>query len=38
MILNRYGYSALNGWDGNSIQLNAEGDTILAPQVGAGKK
>ena len=38
MILNRYGHSALNGWDGNSIQLNAEGDTILAPQVGAGKK
>lgn len=38
MILNRYGHSALNGWDGNSIQLNANGDTILAPQVGAGSK
>lgn len=38
MILNRYGHSALNGWDGNSIQLNANGDTILAPQIGAGKK
>ena len=38
MILNRYGHTALNGWDGNSIQLNANGDTILAPQIGAGKK
>lgn len=38
MILNRYGHNALNGWDGNSIQLNANGDTILAPQVGAGSK
>lgn len=38
MILNRYGHNALNGWDGNSIQLNANGDTILAPQIGAGKK
>ena len=38
MILNRYGHQALNDWDGNSIELNANGDTILAPQVGAGKK
>lgn len=38
MIINRYGHSALNNWDGNSIQLNANGDTILAPQIGAGKK
>jgi len=38
MILNRYGHTALNGWDGNSIQLNTNGDTILAPQVGAGSK
>lgn len=38
MIINRYGHAALNGWDGNSIQLNANGDTILAPQVGAGSK
>lgn len=37
--LNRYGHAALNDWDGNSIQLgNASGDTILAPQVGAGTK
>ena len=38
MIINRYGHAALNNWDGNSIQLNANGDTILAPQIGAGKK
>ena len=38
MILNRYGHAALNGWDGNSIQLNKEGNTILAPQIGAGHK
>lgn len=37
-LINKYGHNALNGWDGNSIQLNANGDTILAPQVGAGKK
>lgn len=38
MILNRYGHQALNGWDGNSIELNNEGNYILAPQIGAGKK
>ena len=38
MILNRYGHQALNDWDGNSIQLNGAGNTILAPQIGAGKK
>ena len=38
-ILNRYGHSALNKWDGNSIQLDADNKSmILAPQVGAGKK
>lgn len=39
--LNLYGHSALNGWNGNSIQLN-ENDNgkpiILTPQIGAGKK
>lgn len=39
MCLNRYGHQALNQWDGNSIQLDADGNTtILAPQMGAGKK
>jgi len=39
MMLNRYGHAALNDWDGNSIDIgNSSGDTILAPQVGAGSK
>ena len=43
MIINRYGHSALNNWDGNSIQLGQDEDgnstgTILAPQIGAGSK
>ena len=39
MIFNRYGHAALNDWDGNSIDLgNNNKSTILAPQVGAGKK
>jgi len=44
MYLNRYGHAALNEWDGNSIDLKLDSDgkptgsTILAPQVGAGKK
>ena len=39
MMLNRYGHAALNDWDGNSIDIgNTSGDTILAPQVGAGQK
>ena len=37
--LNRFGNEAINGWDGNSIDLGDEnGTTILAPQVGAGHK
>lgn len=38
LLLNKYGQSALNGWDGNSIDINNEGGFILAPQVGAGVK
>jgi hypothetical protein len=38
LYLNRYGMAALNGWDGNSIQIDEEGGFILSPQVGAGKK
>lgn len=37
-LINRYGNNAINGWDGNSIELGADTGTILAPQVGAGKK
>lgn len=39
MLLNRYENSAINGWDGNSIDLgNENGGMILAPQMGAGVK
>lgn len=37
-LLNRYGFSALNDWDGNSIELNKDEGMLLSPQVGAGKK
>ena len=38
-LLNTYGHSALNEWDGNSIRLDADGNTmLLAPQGGFGKK
>jgi hypothetical protein len=36
--LNKYGFSQLNDWDGNSIELNEDGGYILAPQMGAGSK
>ena len=38
MYFNRFGQEALNGWDGNSIQLDEEGGHIYSPQVGAGIK
>jgi hypothetical protein len=38
LYLNKFGYSALNGWDGNSIQINKEENYILSPQIGAGRK
>ena len=39
MLRNRFGNSAINGWDGNSVELgDGNGGTILAPQVGAGIK
>lgn len=38
-MLNRYGHSALNDWDGDSIDIGgSSGDIVLAPQVGAGTK
>lgn len=38
-LLNTYGHSALNSWDGNSISLDADGGTmLLAPQAGFGSK
>lgn len=39
MMRNRFENSAINGWDGNSVNLGGEnGGMILAPQVGAGIK
>lgn len=37
-LLNKYGLAELNGWDGNSIDINNEGGFILAPKMGAGRK
>lgn len=36
--LNRYGFSQLNEWDGNSIKIDENGGFILAPQLAAGVK
>lgn len=38
LYLNRYGLSAINGWDGNSVDISGDGGYILAPQIGAGQK
>ena len=41
LLLNKFGLSALNDWDGNSIQIknNTNGSNyILSPQMGAGTK
>lgn len=38
LMLNRYGNSAINGWDGNSVNIDKDGGFILVPQIGAGIK
>ena len=38
MSLNRYGLASLNAWDGNTVEINEEGNYIMAPQIGAGIK
>ena len=38
MYLNTFGNEAINGWDGTSLQLDNNKGTVLAPQIGAGKK
>lgn len=42
LLLNKFGLSALNDWDGNSIQIKDDDDGgsnyILSPQMGAGTK
>lgn len=37
-LLNKYGLSHINDWDGNSIQIDEAGGFILSPQMGAGVK
>lgn len=37
-LLNKFGLSHINDWDGNSIQINNDGGYILSPQMGAGVK
>lgn len=38
MMLNQYGNAKINGWDGNSVDIDDDGGVILSPQVGAGRK
>ena len=38
LSLNTYGLASLNAWDGNHIEINEDGEYILAPQIGAGYK
>ena len=38
MYLNPYGNEAINSWDGTTVEINNDGGTILAPQIGAGTK
>ena len=38
MSLNSFGLASLNAWDGNHIEINEDGNYILAPQIGAGVK
>lgn len=37
-MLNTVGLASLNAWDGNHIEINEDGNYILAPQIGAGIK
>lgn len=38
MYLNPYGNEAINSWDGTTVEIDNDGGTILAPQIGAGTK
>lgn len=38
MYLDPYENEALNSWDGTSLELDDNGGSILAPQIGAGEK
>lgn len=36
--VNRYGLSTINGWDGNRLYVDENGQYVYAPQFGAGVK
>ena len=38
LLKNRYEYASINGWDGNELQLDADGQYILSPMGGFGQK
>ena len=37
-LFNQYGMSNINGWDGSKLEIDENGQYILAPQMGAGEK
>lgn len=37
-MINSFSKEVINAWDGSSIQIDNEGGSILAPQIGAGIK
>ena len=37
-LFNQYGMSNINGWDGSKLEIDEDGQYILAPQMGAGEK
>lgn len=38
MILDRYGYENINGWDGHKLEISEDENYILTPQLIAGEK
>lgn len=38
MYLNTYGNEAINGWNGEELDIDERGQYIFAPQIGAGRK
>lgn len=38
MYLDVYGNEAINGWDGEALKIDDNGQYIFAPQIGAGEK
>ena len=38
MYLDTYSHEIINGWDGTKLEIDNDGQYILAPQIGAGTK